>query len=73
MKYFFLYLIRIYQKNKVSSSFLKIECVFEPSCSEYTKQAIIKYGLFNGIKLGFNRVKRCNSNFIIEKKIDELI
>ena len=28
-------------------------CVFYPTCSEYTKEAILKYGILKGIWLGF--------------------
>ena len=35
-------------------------CVFEPSCSEYAKQAIMKYGPIKGIWLGSLRIARCH-------------
>lgn len=49
-------LINFYQK------FLspKNKCVFYPTCSEYTKQAIEKYGTLKGICLGFLRILRCH-------------
>lgn len=34
-------------------------CRFTPTCSEYTKQAIEKYGLFKGITMGIKRISRC--------------
>jgi len=34
-------------------------CRFEPSCSEYTKLVIIKYGIIKGVWLGFLRLLRC--------------
>lgn len=40
--------------------FLGINCKYYPTCSEYTKQAILKYGVFKGIKLGFVRILKCN-------------
>lgn len=51
-------LINFYQKN-ISNSFGK-RCIFYPTCSEYTKQAIIKYGLIIGCIKGFFRILRCN-------------
>ncbi|MFA5937479.1 MAG: membrane protein insertion efficiency factor YidD [Candidatus Paceibacterota bacterium] len=35
-------------------------CVFYPTCSEYAKQAIKKYGFFKGFYLGFFRILRCH-------------
>jgi hypothetical protein len=35
-------------------------CRFEPSCSEYTAQAIQKYGALRGILMGAWRILRCN-------------
>ena len=34
-------------------------CRFIPTCSEYTKQAIEKYGLFRGTWMGMKRISRC--------------
>ena len=35
-------------------------CVFYPSCSEYTKEAINKYGVLKGSRLFFIRIIRCH-------------
>ncbi|MBP3708751.1 MAG: membrane protein insertion efficiency factor YidD [Clostridia bacterium] len=35
-------------------------CKFYPSCSDYTKQAIEKYGIFKGVYLGIKRIVRCH-------------
>jgi len=35
-------------------------CRFEPGCSEYAKQAILKYGLLKGAFKGFIRILRCH-------------
>lgn len=66
MKYFLLITIRIYQKIfSFDHSFwanpaaFRI-CKFHPSCSEYTYQAIDKYGAIKGSYLGINRILRCN-------------
>ena len=37
-----------------------IKCKYYPTCSEYTKQAILKYGFFKGTALGAGRILRCN-------------
>lgn len=49
-------LINIYQRI----NFKPIACRFYPSCSEYTKEAIEKYGVIYGIYLGIKRVGRCH-------------
>jgi len=35
-------------------------CKFYPTCSEYTKQAIEKYGAFKGVFYGVKRIIKCN-------------
>jgi uncharacterized protein len=39
---------------------LPSSCRFEPSCSRYTEQAIVKYGLFKGSWMGAKRIARCH-------------
>lgn len=54
-------LITFYQK--AISIYLPHTCRFEPTCSEYTKQAIIKFGPLKGVVKGFLRILRCNPLF----------
>lgn len=35
-------------------------CVFEPSCSEYAKQAILNRGICYGLILALSRIVRCH-------------
>ncbi|RKQ83907.1 membrane protein insertion efficiency factor YidD [Brockia lithotrophica] len=35
-------------------------CRFYPTCSEYTVQAVEKYGVVKGLVLGAKRVARCH-------------
>jgi len=37
----------------------KEACRFTPTCSEYTKLAIKKYGILKGISLGLHRISKC--------------
>ena len=64
----FVFFINFYQKY--ITIFKKPSCVFYPSCSEYTKQAITKYGIFKGTFLGIKRISRCHP--WQENKIDKL-
>lgn len=61
MKKIFIFLINWYQKNiSLWLESKNINCKFYPSCSEYTKQAIEKYGALKGVILGIYRIIRCN-------------
>ncbi|RJP27309.1 MAG: membrane protein insertion efficiency factor YidD [Candidatus Omnitrophota bacterium] len=55
---FFVNLIEAYQKY--ASHSMPKSCRFIPSCSEYTKQALLKYGCIKGWFLGFKRLLRCH-------------
>jgi len=57
MKKFFLGLISLYQKI---SRLTPQNCRFYPTCSEYTKQAIMKYGLLKGVWMGIKRICKCH-------------
>ena len=61
MKKVFIKLIEFYQKH-ISAYFesKNIKCKYYPTCSEYTKQAIEKYGVIKGTGLGLARILRCN-------------
>ncbi|HYM21274.1 MAG TPA: membrane protein insertion efficiency factor YidD [Candidatus Kapabacteria bacterium] len=58
MRRIFVFLIRMYQR--LLSPMLGNNCRFEPTCSEYSAQAIMKYGIFKGSWLGIKRIGRCH-------------
>ena len=60
MKKIFINLIIFYQKNISKLKNKNIRCKFYPTCSEYTKQAIEKYGVIRGCMLGIVRILKCN-------------
>ena len=61
MKKILLYLLKIYKKI-ISPLFkaLGVECKYYPTCSDYMRQAIEKYGAAKGTALGIKRLIRCN-------------
>ena len=58
MKKVFLYSITAYQR--LVSPYLPQSCRFQPTCSEYTKEAIELYGVIKGIFFGAKRVTKCH-------------
>jgi len=54
----FIGLIRFYQL--VISPILPASCRYTPTCSQYSLEAIKKYGPFKGGYLAFRRILRCN-------------
>ncbi|MFC1847149.1 membrane protein insertion efficiency factor YidD [Chloroflexota bacterium] len=58
MKRLALGLIRLYQLT--ISRVLPPSCRFEPTCSQYTHEAITRFGVFKGLWLGSKRLSRCH-------------
>ena len=60
-----IWLIKLYQRTlsldhgPMKKIGIKV-CIYHPTCSEYTAQAIEKYGVFKGSFLGLWRIMRCN-------------
>ncbi|MDA7731607.1 membrane protein insertion efficiency factor YidD [Flavobacteriaceae bacterium] len=53
-----LLLIKIYQT--ILSPILPSNCRYSPTCSEYTKQSLIKFGLIKGGLISIKRIIKCN-------------
>jgi len=58
MKTIAMALIRLYQNTL--SRVLPPACRFYPSCSQYTYEAIGRYGFWRGSWLGVKRIARCH-------------
>lgn len=66
MKKIILFIVKIYQRT-ISPDFGITSykhpqgyCRFYPSCSQYSYQAIEKYGVFKGMYKGLRRIIKCN-------------
>ncbi|MEP6849648.1 MAG: membrane protein insertion efficiency factor YidD [Acidobacteriota bacterium] len=57
MKFLVLDLLSVYKT--FMSPFLPPACRFEPTCSEYTREAVEKYGAIRGTWMGVKRILRC--------------
>lgn len=57
MRRLILALIAAYQR--CLSPLLPPSCRFHPTCSEYTRQAVLRYGAARGLWLGLKRIARC--------------
>lgn len=73
MKYFVLKIINLYKKTAlvrkeiISSRFpttghyqQRGTCRFTPTCSQYTYEAVERYGIVKGILLGLKRIAKCH-------------
>jgi len=61
MKKIFMNIIRFYQRY--ISPVKGRSCIYYPTCSEYTRVSIERFGVIKGSFLGIKRVLRCNPLF----------
>lgn len=69
-------LIRVidaHQSTRAGVGVYRVECNFEPSCSEYTKQAIAHYGAVKGVMVGMRRISRCCERDQVGTRYDPLV
>jgi len=55
-----LLLLPIWIYQKAISPYTPPSCRFTPTCSEYARQALLKYGPFKGLWLAIKRIARCH-------------
>ncbi|TRZ78702.1 membrane protein insertion efficiency factor YidD [bacterium] len=66
MKKIIIQLIKFYQRtispdhSFIGKLFPRHGCIFYPSCSQYTIDAIEKFGVIKGVFRGIKRVLRCH-------------
>ena len=58
IKYILIKIIKFYKI--LISPYLGNNCRYLPTCSEYTIQAIKKFGLIKGTSLSLNRISKCH-------------
>jgi len=58
MKSILILLIKFYRK--FISPLLGSNCRFQPTCSQYSIEAIEKYGAIKGVKLSVKRISKCH-------------
>ncbi len=57
MKKVLIKMIELYQVTPLHTHSM---CRFTPTCSQYTKEAIDKYGSFKGTWMGIKRILKCH-------------
>jgi putative membrane protein insertion efficiency factor len=58
MRHIFAGIITFYQR--VISPYLPRSCRFYPTCSDYSRQAILKYGVIKGGAMAMKRLLKCH-------------
>lgn len=58
MKYIALGLLRLYKF--VLSPLLPAACRYQPTCSEYAREAVERYGAIRGTVMAVRRLSRCH-------------
>lgn len=58
MKYIALGLLRLYKF--VLSPLLPAACRYQPTCSEYAREAVERYGVLRGTVMAVRRLSRCH-------------
>ncbi len=52
-------LLMIFMYQRFAPKTIRAACLFTPSCSEYMRISVQKYGVFKGVNKGFRRLRRC--------------
>jgi len=58
MKHLALFLLKVY--NRAVSPYVPGMCKYHPSCSQYSRQALERYGVGKGVMLTARRLARCH-------------
>ena len=64
--------IEKYQASGGGHANFRVACNFQPTCSEYCRQAVIRFGAWRGLKLGLTRIRRCKDPDLVTPIPDPL-
>ena len=53
-------LLLIFLYQRFAPSYVRGACLFTPSCSEYMRLSLLKYGVCKGFIKGLRRIRRCH-------------
>ena len=62
--------IRRYQRRGGGLGTFRVDCNFTPTCSEYTRVAVLRFGVLRGLSLGFARIRRCSDRDCVHARPD---
>lgn len=71
MKYFLIFIIKIYWK--LVPSHKRRVCIFKESCSNYVNRVTMEEGFIKGIKAFRNRAKKCKPGYKIINPFTEVM
>ncbi len=61
-----------YQSRGGGLELFRVDCNFEPSCSEYARQAIVAHGTTRGLMLTLQRIRRCRDHDQVSRLHDPI-
>lgn len=59
--------INSYQQNGGGKTLLYVDCNFSPSCSEYAKESLTRFGFYRGSSFAIKRIFRCTDRDLIQQ------
>ena len=62
----------LYVYQNYFSPHLSASCLYHPSCSDFSKQAVKEFGLVKGTLLSFDRLSRCNRIAATDLNFDDI-
>ena len=62
--------IEAYQERGGGIDGFRVDCNFEPTCSEYARQAVLRFGAVRGLRLALGRIRRCTDRDCVGRRAD---